>query len=165
MYSIKDGKSQFKSTIININPIIREAISNLNEKLINKNIRINLHLDKNYYIKSDAVILKNVILTNILSNSIKFSKNDSIINISVKEKQNYIEIIIQDFGIGIPDHILKEIFSFNSNTNRKGTNGEKGTGYGMPLIKKYTEVMDGSIKIESKENIGTSIILLLPKAH
>lgn len=100
-----------------------------------------------------------------MSNAIKFSHNNSKINIEIKNKDQFIELIIEDFGIGIPKNILHDIFSFNSNTNRKGTNGEKGTGYGMPLIKKYTEVMDGSIKIDSIENKGTIITLLLPKAN
>lgn len=66
------------------------------------------------------------------------------------------EITITDNGIGIPEDILKKLFEIDSGTTRFGTHGEKGTGFGMPLVKKFVTAYGGNIEIWSKEKNETS---------
>ncbi|AGH96683.1 ATP-binding protein [Pseudobdellovibrio exovorus] len=77
-------------------------------------------------------------------------------------------IEIRDFGIGMPKNILNNLFRMDSPTTRQGTSGEKGTGYGMPLVREYLQMMNGSIEVFSQEVDtsdfvrGTQVILRLP---
>ncbi|MNT77691.1 Signal-transduction histidine kinase senX3 [compost metagenome] len=109
-----------------------------------------------------------MVLTNIISNAIKFSPNNSEIRIELKKGDGQLEITVQDFGIGIPHHIQTRIFDLTANTSRTGTQGEKGTGYGLPLAMEYTRKMKGNIKIQSQEDRfgdmpqGTTVVLNLP---
>jgi len=74
---------------------------------------------------------------------------------------------VTDPGIGIPKETLKRLFDLTSATSRPGTEGEEGTGFGMPLIKSFVEHYGGKIEVESKEqgdgaeNHGTTIRIWL----
>ncbi|MCP4751029.1 MAG: ATP-binding protein, partial [Proteobacteria bacterium] len=72
-----------------------------------------------------------------MTNAVKFSYPDSKIIIKVVQHEEHIALSVRDFGIGIPKRILDHIFNINKNTNRSGTRGEPGNGFGMPLVKKY----------------------------
>ncbi len=99
---------------------------------------------------------------NILSNAIKFSHSESIIEISSELRGDLVVLKISDHGIGMPEELLNDVFNMNKSTNRRGTQGEMGTGYGMPLVKKFITKFKGRIEIESVENQGTTIYLFLP---
>ena len=103
-------------------------------------------------------------LGNILSNAIKFSHIGGEIKIIVKNvDDSFIEILISDKGIGMPPDLVKSIFSATKPTTRKGTLGEKGTGFGMPLVKLFMDIYDAKIFVNSKmdkENSGTEFRLV-----
>jgi signal transduction histidine kinase len=65
-----------------------------------------------------------------------------------------VNIIIEDHGIGIPKDLLPKIFKWSERTNRLGTNGERGTGFGLPLVKTCLEMMNANIRVESIERKG-----------
>jgi signal transduction histidine kinase len=66
---------------------------------------------------------------------------------------------IVDQGIGIPAEILENLFSLSKKTSRPGTEGESGTGFGMPLVYATMKAYGGRIEIESAENQGTTFKL------
>ena len=79
------------------------------------------------------------ILSNLITNAIKFSHDGSTISLFTEKTGDKIEIDIKDEGIGIPGNLLEGIFSPKNRISRKGTNSERGTGYGLLLVKKYTD--------------------------
>ena len=158
-------------TLVPIN--LKEAIINANSLLTSKfemkNISIELHIPEDLKILADQTIFSHSIMSNLIANAIKFSYSNSSIIISAEQKGNYVKISIRDFGIGIPEKLLKDVFSFTKPTSRKGTAGEKGTGYGMPLVNKFIEKLNGSIEIQSEveneQKKGTEVILTIPSAN
>ena len=94
----------------------------------------------------------NSVLSNLISNSIKFSYPDSLIEINILAAgENKVEIQFKDNGIGMSEEMVSNVFSFSHNISRDGTNGEKGTGFGLPILKKYIEIYEGEISVISKE--------------
>jgi signal transduction histidine kinase len=170
MNATSDGKVELALDRVDLRKALEEVIELQNMYAENKLITINSVFPKeDLIIKSDATILKNVVLTNILTNAIKFSNEKSKIDIRLSQKENEIQLEVQDYGIGIPKEMITDLFAFNKKTSRKGTNGEVGTGYGMPLVKKYVEMMNGHISIQSvteataPQTTGTIMQLSFPK--
>ena len=95
----------------------------------------------------------NSVLSNVVRNAIKFSQESSQIDCYVlsMEDSDKIKLVVKDYGVGIPDSILTQIFSFSEDTSRQGTSGESGTGWGLPIAKTVLESYNGDIKIISKE--------------
>lgn len=107
-----------------------------------------LHIDNNLF--EDA-------FSNILSNSFKYSEGKASPEITFNFKQKELDILIKDFGIGIPEEDIENIFDpFYRASN---TMGISGSGLGTSIIKEYIKMNNGEISIKSRINEGTTFIL------
>jgi len=170
--SIKDGKAALPLKPISLTIILHEVYENVLPLAQQKGLKLSLDIARDrMLINGEKTILSNVILVNLLHNAIKFSHPGDRIDLRAYSADSHVIIEIQDYGIGIPRHLLEQIFNLNAPTSRTGTQGEKGTGYGMPLVKEYLQMMDGTIDIVSYENAspqhprGTRVVLKLPLAR
>ncbi|MCA1756652.1 MAG: sensor histidine kinase [Bacteroidales bacterium] len=109
--------------------------------------------------------LTDIVLRNLISNSIKFTGRGGNISVTVTEpplKNGTIDISVRDNGIGIPDDRVKTLFSPDSFFSTFGTENEKGTGLGLQLCYELIRINKGSIRVESEEGTGTKFIIMLP---
>jgi signal transduction histidine kinase len=103
------------------------------------------------------------ILGNLISNAIKFTPNGGEISIqAMPDSSNNVKIVISDSGIGIPADLMGSLFTKMGRHQRVGTSGEKGTGLGMPIIKRYVEVHNGTIMVDSTVDEGSVFTICLP---
>jgi len=148
--------------------MIDDSISLLSQKIQTKNIHLIVNVDPGHVVKVEKTSFINSVLTNILSNAIKFSLPDSSIWINSVSSKSQVSVLIKDHGIGIPQKLLSSLFSSSEIPSRPGTNGETGTGFGMPLIKRFVDAYGGTIEIMSEEKSenskeqGTQVKLVLP---
>ena len=114
---------------------------------------------KQQIINTDQNIIKNI-LYNLISNAIKYSKEGQEIHFNSIIHSNILTIEIIDFGIGIPLKDQKNLFSrfFRA----KNAMNIKGTGLGLNIVKSYLNLLNGNIKFESQENIGTKFTVKIP---
>jgi len=100
---------------------------------------------------AEEASLRKQVIGSLISNSIKFSYPGAKIWIKLSIRDKYFIFIMEDNGIGMPLEIMAKLFSSSSESSRQGTSGETGTGFGMPLVKKYIESYGGSIDVNSTE--------------
>jgi K+-sensing histidine kinase KdpD len=132
--------------------------------LENKNIIIEKKIQNNIGVKSDKNILVRVI-TNLLTNAIKYAPQNSIITIEANESienKDFVEILIADQGKGIPQEYLEKIFDKFIQINKKDEK-VRSTGLGLTFCKLAIESHNGTIKAESKEGTGAKFIFTVPK--
>ncbi|MBK8397903.1 MAG: hybrid sensor histidine kinase/response regulator [Leptospiraceae bacterium] len=165
MYSIDDNKYIPELINANLEKTIQSALFIFKHKLEEKNIKLNLNIPKELNVQIDINSFVHSVFNNLITNAIKFSYPDSSITINAYPNKQEVILSIRDYGMGMPNQILNNIFDVGKPTSRAGTNGEKGTGYGMPLVKKFVELFDGKITIQSKEkpseDHGTEVFLYL----
>ena len=112
----------------------------------------------NSMVNLDKTLIRNILI-NLVSNAIKFSSEDSTININVVLSETTVIISVEDNGIGIPAADQKHLFE---RFFRSSNAGEiKGTGLGLSIVAHYVNLLKGSIKFESKENVGTKFYINL----
>lgn len=119
---------------------------------------------KNYREKAiitlDRQLLKNI-LFNLLSNASKYSAEGKNIDFTTKTTEGSITIIIKDKGIGIPDsdktHLFTPFFRAQNVTNIQGT------GLGLNIVKRYVDIMEGTLTYQSELGEGTTFIIMLPQ--
>ncbi|MEM7179676.1 MAG: hybrid sensor histidine kinase/response regulator [Spirochaetota bacterium] len=131
--------------------MLQHAFEIIDKKRQVKNITVEKHFTENFSIYVERVSFINSVVCNILSNAFKFSYENSTVEVQTKIVDGYGCIIVRDYGIGIPMDILQEIFNLSKATNRLGTNKEEGTGFGMPIVKRYMDLYQGNIQITSQE--------------
>lgn len=101
-------------------------------------------------------------MTNLVSNAIKYTK-DGTITITVEEMRAHIEIRVKDTGMGISSEDQKKLFAPFFRVTHTDMSSITGTGLGMWITKQLIELMEGSIGVESIKNVGTQIVITLPK--
>ncbi|SEF57163.1 Signal transduction histidine kinase [Caloramator fervidus] len=162
--SIDAGFMKLNIKNTDIIDLVKNICSSVNSYLKNKNINIIFSSPfKEKYIACDPEKIKKVIL-NILSNAVKFSKNEKVnISVCILEENNDLIIKIKDDGIGIPKKFHDVIFNRFKQLDPCMTRKNEGCGIGLSLVKEFIKMHKGEIFINSEENKGTEFIIKLPK--
>lgn len=140
----------------------------LQPKFTAKNIELVTKMNPDIRVYVEPISFINSVLNNLFTNAIKFSHPNSIILITVEPAGEQVKLMIEDHGIGMPQSLVSKLFDIKQPTSRRGTQGEDGTGFGMPLVKKFITAYGGSIQVSSVDERedaikhGTAITLLLP---
>jgi signal transduction histidine kinase len=126
-----------------------------------KNLNIQLlNQDSCTYANLDEKLLYSI-LGNLLSNALKFSSENGVINFLIKQEENALVFQIQDQGIGIAEAELSQIYEplyRGSNVTHIG-----GTGLGLAVVKKCVELHGGDIQVQSRLGVGTTFVVKIPQ--
>lgn len=109
----------------------------------------------------DEIKLERALL-NLLSNSIKFTSPNGIIEVFIKTKNNHIVISIKDNGIGIPEDYIPFVFERFKQVDTSLTRANEGSGLGLSIVKGIIELHNGTITVISSESIGSTFTITLP---
>ncbi|RHO88424.1 response regulator [Ruminococcus sp. AF41-9] len=153
----------------NLNSISEEILGVIEQMATEQNIRI-LWEEKevtHWNLIGSPVHVKRILM-NILSNAVKYNKENGYVYISCREipsKQTAmttLEFVCRDTGIGMTEAFQKRIFEPFAQEHAGSRTKFTGTGLGMPITKKLVEKMGGTIFFESKEGIGTTFVIRIP---
>ncbi|WP_181306261.1 PAS domain-containing sensor histidine kinase [Rufibacter sp. XAAS-G3-1] len=114
------------------------------------------------YVELDDLKFMQVI-TNLISNALKFTPDGGIITVTLEEEDTSILIKVADNGVGIPQKYHDTLFDKFTNARRPGLKGERSVGLGMSVVKTIVEWHHGKIWFESEEEKGTTFYIRLPK--
>ncbi len=148
---IDENKMEIELNLSNLKGLVGEMLIILHEKIKQKGIEVIVEIDEEEIVAVESVSFINSILNNLLTNAIKFSFQNGKIIISAKKINDLVHLSVKDFGIGMPEELKVDVFKVEKATTREGTNGELGTGFGMPLVKKFILAYGGKIEIVSHE--------------
>jgi PAS domain S-box-containing protein len=157
---VQTGRIKFNPEQINIKSCMEEAVSELLANSKDKQIDLVLNVDKELEFSVDRFMLK-TILRNLISNAIKYTYPGGGIVVAAEKVDGYVQISIQDFGIGMDEDILDNLFKIESNISVPGTNRENGTGLGLILCKEFVEKHHGEIFVESEPGKGSTFTFSL----
>jgi len=155
-------KDKYKPVPIDIWESVENAFLGVKINAESKNITMTNLVKKNSLALADEMMV-NSMLNNLLYNSIKFTKQDGKVQVSLSDINGYYKITVNDNGVGMGPETLNNIFKIESITSKPGTNLEQGTGLGLILCKEFAKKNKGDIWVESVYGEGTSIHFTLPK--
>ena len=153
----------------NLNSISEEILGVIEQMATEQNIRI-LWEEKevtHWNLIGSPVHVKRVLM-NILSNAVKYNKENGYVYISCREipseqtAMTTLEFVCRDTGIGMTEAFQKRIFEPFAQEHAGSRTKFAGTGLGMPITKKLVEKMGGTISFESKEGTGTTFVIRMP---
>ena len=153
----------------NLNSISEEILGVIEQMATEQNIRI-LWEEKevtHWNLIGSPVHVKRILM-NILSNAVKYNKENGYVYISCREipseqtAMTTLEFVCRDTGIGMTEAFQKRIFEPFAQEHAGSRTKFAGTGLGMPITKKLVEKMGGTISFESKEGTGTTFVIRIP---
>lgn len=154
------GKNSLNKEVVNLTDYIKTIVYNYEGKALEKNIRIKYQLEDLEVIIDKEKFAQ--VIINILSNAIKYNNGNGEIIIKAFERDNMINISIQDEGIGIPDEELKNIFERFYRVDKSRNSDNRGLGVGLTISKSIVNAHDGDIKVFSEINKGSQFIITIP---
>lgn len=153
---------KIKHSRVSIHEIINEAISQLNQESESKNITF-----RTFFCEEDIIVDgdRDLLLQSfyhLISNAVKYSKNDSKIEIITSINANLGYVKIRDYGIGIPpdqiDNVFEKFYMIDAGPNKT----TRGTGLGLYLVREIINLHHGNIQVDSSLNRGTVFTIKLP---
>lgn len=168
----QDGESSLEIENFPLNEISHFIQTNYDDLLKRKSLKLeyNSDVDDLTKIYFNPQSLRNQVINNILSNAIKFSPISGSIKVNITKDNKNLMISISDEGEGIEQSFIDKMFDPTTSSSRCGTSGEKGTGFGMPIVKLVLEQQNGSISVDSKmkseenKESGTTVRIKVPLA-
>ena len=152
---------EFETERIDLNQIISDNINLFKSSTAVKSINLEINKGKHTYILGNSDMIHSIV-RNLVSNAVKYTPVGGSITITSEKVLNNIRLVVSDTGLGIKPEIIKSIFDFGASKSTMGTNGEVGSGLGLVLCKELVDKNDGVIEIESREGVGTKVIVEFP---
>lgn len=156
------SSEKIEKELVDVKGLIGSTTGLLKFKAAEKNQEIELNLTEEAVL---AVLNKEKIMrvvTNLITNAIKFSPTDSIISVKLMKVTGGLQLSVKDNGIGIPDELKSKIFDLFTEAKRFGTAGEQPFGLGLSISKQIVEVHGGTIWFESVAQQGTTFYVSIP---
>ncbi len=152
---IEEGKIQANFSTFNIKDQFHLVCTEM-QSILKPGQQIRIRHEGKEMVNLDLSLLRNVII-NLISNALKFSPENSFIDVETAVNEKHILISIRDYGIGISDEDKKHLFErfFRG----KNVTNIQGTGLGLHIVSKYVELMNGHIRAESELEKGTKFII------
>jgi len=157
------GSPVVKKDLVEINSLLSHSVELLRFKAAEKNqlIKLDLMNKPNELFISREKIWR--VVSNLISNAIKFSPGGATIYVKVTDVDKEIEISVKDPGIGIPEKNKNKVFNMFTEAKRPGTAGEKSFGLGLSISRQIVENHNGKIWFENNTDKGTTFYVRLPK--
>ena len=166
---IESGKVEFSPVPTNITAVTDSVIEIVKGMLLNRELNFEVHREplQNPYVMTEPVRIREI-LVNILNNAVKFTKDGGTIRFDaggrpgVDAQHIVICYRIKDTGIGMSEDFQKKIFDEFAQEENGVRTQYKGTGLGMPISKKYIELMGDTITVDSRKGVGTTFTVEIP---
>ena len=159
---LEEGAHKLEKRSTDVEMMLRETERLFRPLAKHKNITLNFDASHSQgVVNVDEPKLQQVI-SNVLSNALKFTSFGGRIDVTAKRTDGHLSITIRDSGIGMDGEQIRDLFVKFSPSRRTGTEGEKGIGLGMTIIKQFVDLHQGSISVNSGVDEGTSITITVP---
>lgn len=156
------GSKQMNFEVTDVKKLISEMVESLEAYVLQKGIHIEFIAKKEAIIADvDQSAIEHIFL-NLISNAVKYNKDNGIIKVVLSEKKKKIILCVQDSGIGIPGYHLQDVFNRFKRVDSKYIPPQEGSGLGLSIVKALVDLHHGEIKIASREEKGTIISITLP---
>ncbi len=156
---LEEGKVGITVTSFCVKDFIEDVVDEMKAHLKNGQEIITSCTGESHFI-TDKRMLKNILL-NLLSNAIKFSQEGKIVNVNTSNQGKKLIITVKDRGLGIPAEDQPHLFS--TFFRAKNVSNIQGTGLGLPIVKRYVNLLGGDIKLWSELEKGTEATIALPE--
>jgi PAS domain S-box-containing protein len=158
---IEAGKMELDCEMFSVMEVFNEVLTQITPIASKKNISITIE-NEIQLVEMFADRLKfKQIMYNLLSNAIKFTHDNGKASIIVKKIGNNTQISVSDTGIGIPEHMLQDVFTPFTQIDSSNKRKYGGTGLGLSIVKQFVEMHNGEIWLESEEGKGSTFIFTI----
>jgi PAS domain S-box-containing protein len=158
---LEEGHIRVESTGFSVREFLEESLDEMKPGLKEGQSIIESYSGNGLFV-TDKRLLKNILI-NLIGNAIKFSPDGSRIWFDILQKDHKLTVTVRDEGLGISEEDQAHLFS--SFFRGKNVVNIEGTGLGLHIVKRYVDLLNGSIELKSKLGTGTTVVVVLPELN
>lgn len=162
MFEKKD--IELKSEYFDLKDVLNEVVASLRLQLEKYHAKLDIHTEGETTLKGDRLHMLSVVF-NLLDNALKYSKENPHIEVALKQVDDQVELVVKDNGIGIPTQYKDKVFEKFFRVPAGDTHNAKGHGLGLSYVAQVIRQHNGTIKVDSREGLGSTFTVILPKQN
>ena len=151
-----------KYELFNLKDVVDEVVASLRLQLEKHRATLDFSSEGDTSLKGDRMHMLSVVF-NLLDNALKYSKENPVIGINLKQVDDQVELQVSDNGIGIPSQYKEKVFDKFFRVPAGDTHNAKGHGLGLSYVAQVVRRHNGTIKVDSHEGLGSTFTIILPK--
>ncbi len=159
---LESGQKKRDIKPVDLVEIVRIAKDTIEPMAIQRKVRVNFDFDGSLYIPGARDEFE-IILNNLISNAVKYNKEDGQVFISLERKNGNVVITVEDTGIGMTEDEISKLFQEFVRIKNMKTKNITGSGLGLSIVKKLVDLNRGEVKVESTPDKGSKFSVLLPE--
>ncbi len=161
MTRIESGQKSRDVKPVDLVEIVRIAKDTIEPMAVHRNIMVDFNFDGDCYIVGDKGELE-IILNNLISNAVKYNKENGKVFINLELENGFVKIIVEDNGIGMSEDDTSKLFQEFIRIRNMKTKNITGSGLGLSIVKKLVELNEGKVSVESTPDVGSKFTVTLP---
>ena len=154
-------KTAFNPVSIQLKNGIDISLEILKPNAFHKDVKLENSIHEHIFVKADVFMLRSII-QNVVMNSIKYTPEGGVVNVSATLTDRMVEICVTDTGVGMSPEVQQSLFSSISPVSVTGTNNEQGSGLGLLLVRDFVAQHGGTIQVQSELEKGTCFKFSIP---
>ncbi len=158
---LESGKKTRTIKQVDLHEIITIAMDTIKPVAIQKQVEIFFDGEEDTYLMTDRNEME-IVMNNLISNAVKYNRNEGKVNISLKKREKDIQIVVEDTGIGMTKEEMGKLFHDFVRIKNSKTQNVTGSGLGLSITKKMVELNGGTIDLKSTPDIGSAFTVTLP---
>jgi len=159
---IATGKMSLNLEKFYIRDVVQQVVNNINSYIGKKHLDVSLIIiPDDFPVQADVQKVKQIFY-NLLSNAVKFTPDGGKVIVEIYKREDVMEAIVKDTGIGIAEKDLERVFIEFEQVDSSYCRQYEGTGLGLPLVKKLVELHGGEVCLKSELGIGTNVVFTIP---
>jgi signal transduction histidine kinase len=162
MDRLETGGIKLEKSFFNVHDMAREVLENFTNQAFDKDIRMVNSIPPGGEVFADRHLYF-VVLNNLMSNAIKFSRRGGTVELFLPDSQQPMSVAVRDKGEGMSRDYAEKLFRSDIKTSSRGTKGETGSGLGLLFCNGIIEAHHGRIMVESEEGVGSTFVIQLPE--
>lgn len=160
MNQLEENPQKILRTGYNLTDQIKTILHKFEPHCSEKQLQIRFHTDRDYHVYADKDRIEQV-MVNLIDNAIQFSHRNEFIDITLEKNGNHVNVSVQDYGIGIEEEKLDQIWKRFYKVDEARSN-KSGSGLGLAIVKSILDLHDTEMKVHSKRGEGTTFAFELP---
>ena len=161
MARLEAGRTQINPEPLDLAALVDDVVAENNGDAERASVAITTRTQPDLKLSADPNAVKQV-LTNLVSNAIKFTPEGGTISIAASRRRDGVALVVEDTGIGIPEEALAQIGNPFVQVQSQMTRSHKGSGLGLAISRSLVLLHGGDIQIASKPGDGTRVVVFLP---
>ena len=162
MTRLESGQKKRELVETNVVDAAVRALETAEPEAVHRNITITLH-DKDPVMMTADTSELDIIFNNLVSNAIKYNRYNGTVDVHIKHDDESVTITVKDTGIGMSKEDTDRLFNDFVRIKNEKTRNILGSGLGLSILKKLSDLYDGSVYVESEPDVGSSFSVVLKK--